>query len=75
MNPGESGHRSYADAGALPVTNPTCVCLGGAGLRTLFITSARKFLDAAKLRVEPLAGSVLALEVEVPGLEEQRFAL
>lgn len=57
----------------VPVTNPTCVCLGGPDLRTLFITTARKFLDRAQLRREPLAGSVLAVEVEVPGLPEQRF--
>ena len=57
----------------LPVTNPTCVCLGGPELRTLFITTARKFLSAERLVQEPLAGSVLAVEVEVPGLPEQRF--
>ena len=57
----------------LPVTNPTCVCLGGAELKTLYITTARKFLDRSQLRQEPLAGSVLAIDVEVPGLPEQRF--
>lgn len=58
---------------ALPVTNPTCVCLGGSGYQTLFITTARKFLDAQTLDHEPLAGSVLAIDVEVPGLPEKRF--
>ena len=57
----------------LPVTNPTCVCLGGPDLRTLFITTARKFLSAERLAQEPLAGSVLAIDVEVPGLPEKRF--
>lgn len=57
----------------LPVTNPTCVCLGGPDLRTLYITTARKFLDRARLRGEPLAGSVLAVDVDVPGLPERRF--
>lgn len=57
----------------LPVTNPTCVCLGGPNLRTLYITTARKFLDRAQLRREPLAGSVLAVEVDVPGRPEHRF--
>ena len=57
----------------LPVTNPTCVCLGGPELKTLYITTARKFLDRGRLRGEPLAGSVLAVEVDVPGLPEQRF--
>jgi sugar lactone lactonase YvrE len=59
----------------LPVTNPTCVCFGGPELRTLYITTARKFLDRAQLRSEPLAGSVLALELEVPGLPEHRFGV
>ena len=57
----------------LPVTNPTCVCLGGPALKTLYITTARKFLDRGQLRREPLAGSILAIEVEVPGLPESRF--
>jgi sugar lactone lactonase YvrE len=57
----------------LPVTNPTCVCLGGPAFKTLFITTARTFLGREQLRNEPLAGSVLAVEVEVPGLPEQRF--
>jgi sugar lactone lactonase YvrE len=57
----------------LPVTNPTCVCLGGSGLKTLYITTARKFLDRGRLRDEPLAGSMLAVDVDVPGLPEQRF--
>ena len=58
---------------ALPTTNPTCVCLGGPELRTLYITTARKFLDRATLLREPLAGSLLAIEVDVSGLPEQRF--
>ena len=57
----------------LPVTNPTCVCLGGPDLKTLYITTARKFLNRAQLRNEPLAGSVLAIDVDVPGLPEHCF--
>ena len=57
----------------LPVTNPTCVCLGGPALRTLYITTARKFLGRSQLRNEPLAGSVLAVEVDVLGIAEHRF--
>jgi sugar lactone lactonase YvrE len=58
---------------ALPVTNPTCLCLGGPDHRTLFITTARKFLSEERLREEPWAGSVLAVDVEVPGCPEARF--
>jgi sugar lactone lactonase YvrE len=57
----------------LPVTNPTCVCLGGSDYKTLFITTARKFLDRSQLRQEPLAGSVLAVRVDVAGRPERRF--
>ncbi len=59
----------------LPVTNPTCVCLGGPELKTLYITTARKFLDAQTLAREPLSGSVLAMEVDVPGRTEHRFCM
>lgn len=57
----------------LPVTNPTCVCLGGPDYKTLFITTARKFLDRSQLRQEPLAGSVLSVDVDVAGRPERRF--
>lgn len=59
----------------LPVTNPTCACLGGPDFRTLYITTARKFLSASTLESEALAGAVLALEVQVPGLPEHRFRI
>jgi sugar lactone lactonase YvrE len=58
----------------LPVTNPTCVCFGGPGLRTLYITTARKFLSREQLRSEPWAGAVLAVDAGVTGLPEKRFA-
>jgi len=57
----------------IPATNPTCVCLGGADFRTLYITTARKFLDRRVLRSEPLSGAVLAVDVATPGLPESRF--
>jgi len=59
----------------LPVTNPTCVCFGGADLRTLYITTARKFLDDRQLAFEPLAGSLLAINGVGQGLPENRFGL
>jgi sugar lactone lactonase YvrE len=57
----------------LPVLNPTCICLGGPDLRTLYITTSRKFLDRTQLRAQPWAGSLLAMDVPVPGLAEHRF--
>jgi len=58
----------------LPVRCPTMPCFGGADLRTLYITTARENRPAEELARQPLAGCVLALEVDVPGLPAQ-FAL
>lgn len=52
----------------LPVTCPTMPAFGGADLRTLFITTAREKRSADELEREPLAGAVLQLRVDVPGL-------
>lgn len=52
----------------LPVRCPTMPCFGGADLRTLYITTAREQRPAEELAREPLAGCVLQLRVDVPGL-------
>jgi sugar lactone lactonase YvrE len=71
----------YAPDGAIdtivemPVTNPTCVCFGGADLKTLYVTTAAKFLTEQQLANEPLAGSVFAIHGLAQGLPEHRFAL
>ena len=49
----------------LPVSRPTMPRLGGAGGRTLFVTSQRRFLDAERLAREPLAGDLLAVRADV----------
>jgi sugar lactone lactonase YvrE len=46
----------------LPVPRPTSCCFGGAGLGTLYVTSARVRLSAAQLAEAPLSGSVFALD-------------
>jgi sugar lactone lactonase YvrE len=58
---------------ALPVTNPTCLCFGGTGLKTLFVTSATKFLTPEQRAREPLAGALFAIEGAGQGLPEHRF--
>jgi len=58
----------------VPATNPTCVCFGGDDLRTMFVTTARKFLDRRQLSSEPQAGHVLAIHGVAQGLLEHRFA-
>ena len=57
----------------MPVTNPTCVCFGGADLRTLYVTSATKFLTPEQRAAEPLAGSLFAISGLAQGLPEHRF--
>lgn len=52
----------------LPVRCPTMPCFGGPDLKTLYITTAREKRPADELAREPLAGCVLQLRVDVPGL-------
>lgn len=56
----------------LPVSRPTKPAFGGEDLSTLFITTMSFGLDEATLSAEPLAGTVLAVETEVRGLEQPR---
>ena len=53
---------------ALPVRCPTMPCFGGADLRTMYITTACANRPADELAAQPLAGHVLSLRVDVPGL-------
>jgi sugar lactone lactonase YvrE len=57
----------------LPVTNPTCLCFGGKDLKTLYVTSATKFLTPGQRAAEPLAGSLFAIEGVGQGLPENCF--
>ena len=74
---GGASVRRYAPNGdllaevAMPVTYPTSVCLGGADLATLFVTTGRHHL--AEDADEPLAGAVLAFEPGVRGVAVRRF--
>jgi len=52
----------------LPVRCPTMPCFGGADLKTLYITTARENRPAAELADQPVAGCVLSVRVDVPGL-------
>jgi sugar lactone lactonase YvrE len=52
----------------LPVRCPTMPCFGGDDLKTVFVTTARQNRPPAELADQPLAGCVLAFDVEVPGL-------
>lgn len=58
---------------AMPVTNPTCLCFGGPDYKTLYVTSAWKFLTEDQLAAEPRAGNLFAIEGVGQGFAEYRF--
>ena len=58
---------------SLPVSNPTSCAFGGADGATLFVTSARKKLDAEQLTAEPLAGGLFAIATDVRGARVASF--
>ena len=59
----------------LPVSRPSCPALGGSDLKTLYITTAREHMTPEELEKEPLAGSVFAIRVDVPGQPENLLKL
>lgn len=52
----------------LPVRCATMPCFGGPDLKTLYLTTAREKRPADELARQPLAGCVLQMRVDVPGL-------
>lgn len=59
----------------VPVSQVTCPALGGADLKTLFITTASKTLSADQLAAEKVAGGVFAIDVDVAGQTEPTIRL
>jgi len=57
----------------LPVRCATMPCFGGPDLKTLYITTSRENRPAAELEAQPLAGRVLTMRVDVPGLPANTF--
>jgi L-arabinonolactonase len=58
----------------LPTQRPTSVTFGGDDLRTLYITTSTMRMGPKELAEQPLAGAILALRVDVPGIAEPAFA-
>jgi sugar lactone lactonase YvrE len=58
----------------LPFSKPTSCVLGGKDGKTLFITSASVATHADDLANQPLAGHVVAIDVDVSGAPSQSFA-
>jgi L-arabinonolactonase len=57
----------------VPCRNPTSLAFGGPALDTLFITTSRLTVTEEESRLQPLAGSLLALRPGVTGLPETPF--
>ncbi len=57
-----------------PIEKPASCIFGGPDLRTLYVTSAIWDLTPERLKAQPLAGALFAVEVDVPGLPEPRYA-
>jgi sugar lactone lactonase YvrE len=52
----------------LPVRCATMPCFGGPLMKTIYLTTARHQRPDAELAAQPLAGCVLAMDVDTPGL-------
>ncbi len=59
---------------SLPVSQPTCVALGGAAQQILFVTTAREGLTAQQLALQPEAGNLLIYRFPVAGIPSRRVA-
>ncbi len=60
----------------LPVTQASCVTIGGENMDLLFVTSARLGLTKAQLERQPRAGSLLMYQLNEPiGVAEPMFCL
>lgn len=57
----------------LPATLVTNMTFGGDDDSTLFITTGARGLSAEQLAAEPLAGAVLSVRVDVPGIPETPY--
>jgi sugar lactone lactonase YvrE len=66
-----SGERS--ESIALPVSNVTKAAFGGEAFDRLYVTTARKDLDADALAAEPLAGGLFEIEVGHRGLPPHEY--
>lgn len=57
----------------VPVTRPTMIAFGGADLRTLYITSAREGAPDDELALQPQAGGIFAVRLDVSGRPEPLY--
>jgi sugar lactone lactonase YvrE len=57
----------------LPVSQPSCVCLGGKHMDLLFVSTARIDLGEEQLAAQPQAGNVFVFKTPYRGLPEARY--
>ncbi len=57
-----------------PSLRPTMPCLGGADLKTLYLTTAKAPANSAEAAAQPDSGSVWSTRVSVPGVAAHRVA-
>ncbi|PQM28528.1 gluconolactonase [Sphingopyxis lindanitolerans] len=57
----------------LPVQRPSMIAIGGADMRTAFVTSAGKTLTDEERARQPHAGGLFTFRVDVPGLVQPGF--
>ena len=60
---------------ALGAPQPSCPAFGGAGLSTLYATSAFLGMSAGDRAGAPLSGALFHQDLDVRGLPESRFLL
>ncbi len=59
----------------LPVSQPTCMALGGDNLDLLFVTTATEGLAGKRGATEPQAGNVLIYQTSFKGIDEPQFII
>jgi sugar lactone lactonase YvrE len=62
------------DSIPMPCSNITKVAFGGADLRTVFVTTARKGLTDEELGRQPLAGGLFSFRVASPGQLQHHYS-
>lgn len=58
----------------VPAIYPTMVAFGGKDMKTLYVSTCRSAHTEEELQQFPQAGGIFAIEVDVPGQKEVRFA-
>lgn len=56
-----------------PASQPTMVAFGGRGLETMYVTTARRYLDQEAALEQPLAGGIFRCDVGAAGIPEPRY--